>query len=315
MEACARAEFLASKDPIELMSLADKNGNENLLETTERSGHVIEDSSTRLEDRDGLLIEDSSVRKEDRDGLFIECSSVRKEDRDGLLIEDPSVRNEGRDVDNNSSKDPRVVTDSAYGDLISDENDEEAMSNKKPHEAPAPGSTTEVTGDSVDNKWWHKTAYSKGTVTRAETSAQERRSGGLPMIGDRTFELPELSRIFMGEIWRIIFTITTCCDLYGITWSVAAVFASSLASDFSIRENEDDYVIFILIFAVIAIPMSFLAIVDQIYVQMVFFVTRMVMVVTMLITTAVAFRSNDSHFGDIEGRQAIPIANFRSLHL
>lgn len=138
----------------------------------------------------------------------------------------------------------------------------------------------------------------------------------LPVIGNRKFELPELSRIFLGEVWRLIFTVTTYCNLYGLTWSLAAVFASSLSSDFSIRDDQDDYFIFIIIFAAIVIPMAFVPIIDQVWVQLVFFAGRMIMVVVMLATTAAAYVASEPHFGDQAGPQrTAPLANFRTLHL
>jgi hypothetical protein len=39
------------------------------------------------------------------------------------------------------------------------------------------------------------------------------------------FELSELCRYFMGRRLRNFFTLTTACDLYGLTWALSAVFA------------------------------------------------------------------------------------------
>jgi hypothetical protein len=38
------------------------------------------------------------------------------------------------------------------------------------------------------------------------------------------FELSELSRYFMGRKLRNFFTVTTVCDLFGLTWALSAVF-------------------------------------------------------------------------------------------
>jgi hypothetical protein len=137
----------------------------------------------------------------------------------------------------------------------------------------------------------------------------------VPAIHDRKFELPELSRIFLGEKWRVIFTATTCFDLYGITWSIASVFASSLASDFSIRDNQDDYAIFILLFLVIVLGMSFFSIVEQLYVQLGFFVCRLIMVAIMLITVSIGSTTDVAHFGEQEGpERSSPLVDFQTLH-
>lgn len=138
----------------------------------------------------------------------------------------------------------------------------------------------------------------------------------LPKIRNRKFELPELSRIFLGRSWSLIFTATACLDLYGLTWSVAAVFASSLAAEFSILSSVDDYVSFILIFAVVVIAISFVPIVAQVWLQMAFFAGRMLMVIIMLTTTAAAFGASEPHFGDQDGPQrTAPLANIGVLHL
>jgi hypothetical protein len=138
----------------------------------------------------------------------------------------------------------------------------------------------------------------------------------LPEIRSRKFELPELSRIFLGRTWSLIFTATACLDLYGLTWSVAAVFASSLAAEFSILSSVDDYVSFILIFAVVVIAISFDPIVAQVWLQMAFFAGRMLMVIIMLSTTAAAYGAPEPHFGGQVGPQrTAPLANFGVLHV
>lgn len=186
---------------------------------------------------------------------------------------------------------------------------------------------------SDEHNWWYERIYTSRDSTNQQaiaenlstndgmmltdpTQSEQQRKTSLPVIRNRKFELPELSRIFLGETWRIFFTVTICCDLYGLTWSVASVFASSLASNFSMRDNQDDYVLFIVIFAAAVVPMSFLSIVDQLYVQLLFFIGRLGMVALMLGTTAVAFNSSEPHFGDqIGAQQSSPLADFRTLHL
>jgi hypothetical protein len=193
-------------------------------------------------------------------------------------------------------------------------------------ESTAPGDALEETTESSADttSWWYKRTYAAGEQQQdGEEATQEKKhqsktkdsSSSLPAIRERKFELPELSRIFLGETWRIVFTVTTCLDLYGLTWSVASVFAASLASEFSIRDNEDDYGIFILIFLVIVVAMSFFSIVEQLYVQLAFFVGRLIMVAMMLITAAIASSTSVAHFGEQEGPQGTSLADFSTLHL
>jgi hypothetical protein len=136
----------------------------------------------------------------------------------------------------------------------------------------------------------------------------------LPDIRHRKFEMPELCRIFMGDMSRIVFTFVACCDLYGLTWSIAAVSASSLAADIPILHNQDDYMIYVLVFATTVIPLSFLAVADQVWIQIAFFGGRMLMVIVMLVTVAAAFGASEPHFGDQAGRQpTASLANFSML--
>jgi hypothetical protein len=137
------------------------------------------------------------------------------------------------------------------------------------------------------------------------------------IIRNRKFELPELSRLFLGDTFRIFFTITACLDLYGLTWSIAAVFASSLAAEFSIWDSEEkDYLFFIGVFALTAIPLTLIPIISQVWIQILFFIGRMIMVVVMLATCAAAYNSDISHFGDQVGRQKISsLANFNTLQM
>eukprot|EP00978_Attheya_sp_CCMP212_P028112 scaffold96253_cov52-Attheya_sp.AAC.1 len=186
----------------------------------------------------------------------------------------------------------------------------------------APADVLETTRSKAKRKWCCN--YSAGEQHDEEQHIHDqgkkkqldKKDSSVPAIRDHKFELPELSRIFLGEAWRIVFTATTCFDLYGITWSIASVFASSLASDFSIRDNQDDYAIFILLFLVTVLGMSFFSIVEQLYVQLGFFVCRLIMVAIMLITVSIASTTDVAHFGEQEGpEKSSPLADFRTLHL
>ena len=190
-------------------------------------------------------------------------------------------------------------------------------------QAPCPVSKEQENNLPESTPWWHQHMFNRATRPQEQITSKKQRlrvvqpaDSLLPSIRNRKFEMPELCRVFMGEVWRIMFTIAACCDLYGLTWSIAAVSASSLASDIPILHNQNDYMLFVLIFAVIVIPVSFLSVADQIWIQMVFFGGRMVMVILMLVTVAVAFGASKPHFGDQDGPQPTsPLANFSMLSL
>lgn len=333
MDACARAEILAAQGE-------ENDKKEHPLSPITRGIFVRdENKSLSLRFEESLLSEDfkavdvqsmpiqeadveddlSSQQKNtinEQDGILREISEQDGilrgiTEHDGILREtgEPcgvlkadSVVNEQDGVLRNMNERDGVLRD-----------DDVPTKPSESRELNDPAENKNRSGD--ESKWWYKRTY---IASEKPIDHLKKQSGrlSLPAIGDRKFELPELSRIFLGETWRIFFTITTCFDLYGITWSVASVFGSSLASEFSMRDNQDDYMLFIAIFAAIVVPMSFLNIVDQLYVQLLFFIGRMFMVTIMLATTAVASSSRDPHFGDQGGPQRTsPLADFRTLHL
>jgi hypothetical protein len=132
-------------------------------------------------------------------------------------------------------------------------------------------------------------------------------------IHDRTYEISELCRMFMGRRLRNFFTLTTCGDLYGITWTFAAIFGSSLADNFPIGTSFD-YQLYILIFSLITIPVSCMRIVAQITFQYIFLVGRTIMIILMLGTLIGAYVSNESHFDtQPSAAKETPLADFSNI--
>jgi hypothetical protein len=81
------------------------------------------------------------------------------------------------------------------------------------------------------------------------------RSSTTIRIEERTFEISELCRIFLGRWMKYFFTFTTAGDLYGITWALAVVFASSFADDVPMG-TEWDYELYVAMFVVVCVPLS-----------------------------------------------------------
>jgi len=138
----------------------------------------------------------------------------------------------------------------------------------------------------------------------------------VPVIKNRKFEIPDLARVFLGERWSYFFTVTTLIDLYGITWAAAAVFALSLDAEFNLGNGKRDYELFILVFAVVVVPLSFFPVIAQLRVQMGFLCGRVMMVFLMISTTAAAYRSDTPHFQNLpDGSQqsSSPLADFSYL--
>jgi hypothetical protein len=139
-------------------------------------------------------------------------------------------------------------------------------------------------------------------------------SSGMDIL-DRTFEMSELCRIFMGPWMRTFFTLTTAGDLYGITWAMAAVFGSSLGHDLPIGTS-NDYQIYIFIFLVIVVPISCMSISGQVRLQMLFLGGRTIMLGLMISTLAVAYGSTEPHFGEqAKPARDVPLADFSNIIL
>ena len=105
---------------------------------------------------------------------------------------------------------------------------------------------------------------------------------------------------------------TSCGDLYGLTWALAAVFGSALSDGIGLSgDHENDYMYYILIFMAITVPLSCMPISDQLVIQMLFLTCRLIMVLLMIVTTAVAYNSSKPHFGTQVGAEKnVPAVNF-----
>jgi hypothetical protein len=169
--------------------------------------------------------------------------------------------------------------------------------------------STSSTGQTADG-----VNYDSTTERISQESKRKQRSADeeLLQVGTRRFELSELHRIFLGQKAKLFFLATTAFDLYGITWSFAIVSASSLAENIPISgDHEDDYWYYILIYAAVVVPLSCTSVVDQLIIQMIFFVGRMTMVLVMLVTVAVAMVSSSPHFdSQIGANKGVPTSNF-----
>lgn len=135
-------------------------------------------------------------------------------------------------------------------------------------------------------------------------------------IRTNKFELSELCLVFFGPRTRDFFTFTSAVDLYGITWTFAVVFASAFQDEYAIRAGSmDDYLLYLLIFACVTVPLTCVPIIDQLAIQMIFLAARTIMVIMMVVTLSVAYSSSDTaQFGSQEGPSGdVPLADFSNL--
>lgn len=133
-------------------------------------------------------------------------------------------------------------------------------------------------------------------------------------IRQRTYELSELARIFLGKHVLGFFTATTAFDLYGIMWAFAAIFGTTLADNLPMTGKDSDYQLYLCIFSVIVIPLACVPVIDQCWIQLCFLVARTSMVIFMIATVAVGYASSMPQFGTQAGPvQDVPLANFQNL--
>ena len=113
------------------------------------------------------------------------------------------------------------------------------------------------------------------------------------------------------EGWTFI---TAALNLYGITWAIAAIFAIMIADHLSLPGSDNDYYLFMLIFAAITIPLACVPIIDQCWVQLCFLATQTVMVLLMIGTVLVGYVSSVPQFGSQVGAvKDVPLADFTNL--
>ena len=189
-----------------------------------------------------------------------------------------------------------------------------------------PASSTSRGGGGGGGRTPRHSITSRGGGSRSIVSMLSFDRSILRNVQQRSVELSELCRVFLGPKLKTLFTLTTAFDLYCITWTFSTVFASSLADYAPITDgNNDDsfsnYKIYMLIFAVITIPLSCMTILDQLLLQMAFLAARTLMLFMMIGTLIAAYIHNGvSYFGSDDNTYTpggpandVPLADFRNI--
>jgi hypothetical protein len=132
----------------------------------------------------------------------------------------------------------------------------------------------------------------------------------------RKLEITELCNLFLGDIGRQAYSLTIIVYIYGTLWAYSTVFANAFASHLYIGKYS--YLFYLSIFAVIVVPFSLREFSEQVTVQVVLSIFRIVMVSVMVLTTLVAFFHGHNEFGE-EGSDQIAVdpfkVSFNGLHL
>jgi len=123
------------------------------------------------------------------------------------------------------------------------------------------------------------------------------------LVGKRKYEINELCETFLGSWGARIFTLFLSLYMYGVLWVFSSVFAKALTS--AIPLGDFSYYIYLGLFALIVVPASCMELSEQVGVQVVLALCRVVMVVFMLATVLIAYASEGDdgtsrHFGAVE---------------
>jgi hypothetical protein len=127
-------------------------------------------------------------------------------------------------------------------------------------------------------------------------SSQSSLGNGEMVVGSRKYELTELCALFMGRPGKIAYTVTIGVFLYGTLWAFSSVFGNALATH--IGFGPASYYVYLLLFAVIVVPFSCMEISEQMTMQVILALCRVVMVIFMVSSVAAAFESESEPFGE-----------------
>jgi hypothetical protein len=131
--------------------------------------------------------------------------------------------------------------------------------------------------------------------------------GGLPRhytlkIQERKYELALLTKIFLGKVATLFFSLTTLASMYGYMWAYCTIFANSFADKFPLGNSHDGgYKAYIAMLMVVTVSLSCTSITDQQWIQILFVAVRFVMVILMIGTVAAAHGADEAHFGSQVG--------------
>ncbi|KAJ5073921.1 hypothetical protein M0811_08194 [Anaeramoeba ignava] len=132
-------------------------------------------------------------------------------------------------------------------------------------------------------------------------------------IKNRKFEVNEMCNLFLGKFGKRFFTFASTCYLYGALWSYASVFSTSLIRilpltflthgdlceiDGKLTSGcQYNYYLYMVLFALISIPLSCLDLSEQIIVQTALFIFRLFSLLLILVTTIIAMHTvkKDNH--------------------
>jgi hypothetical protein len=141
--------------------------------------------------------------------------------------------------------------------------------------------------DSVKRKFGYEALAVSSEPEQASDQSYKNTTQEGVIVGERKFEITELCDLFLGSRLRVVYIISIAMYMYGLLWVYSAVFAKALSAHFPVPFSgleEYSYLVYLCIFAAIVLPISCLELSEQIHVQLVLSVCRIVMLVLMVST-------------------------------
>ena len=116
------------------------------------------------------------------------------------------------------------------------------------------------------------------------------------IVSKRKFEITELCEIFLGNKGKLAYAVIICVYMYGTLWVFATVFAHALSSHFPLGSPEFSYLVFLVLYGMIVVPVSCLELTEQVFIQVTLSICRIMMILTMLFTITIAFSKDNQPF-------------------
>ena len=116
------------------------------------------------------------------------------------------------------------------------------------------------------------------------------------IVSKRKFEITELCEIFLGNKGKLAYAVIICVYMYGTLWVFATVFAHALSSHFPLGSPQFSYLIFLVLYGMIVVPVSCLELTEQVFIQVTLSICRIMMILTMLFTITIAFSKENQPF-------------------
>ena len=175
----------------------------------------------------------------------------------------------------------------------------------------------EVSNDTVDIK-----AKKKYDSVRVDNFVESRSSerdqnshGALHMVKARKFEIVEQCSMFLGPALQLTYLCFLCLYMFGTLWAYGTVFANALASNVPIP-FVNSYLLYLSLFGCIVVPISCMELEEQILIQVVLSLGRVLMVILMVSSIVISsLWGSDNDFGDEmkEGDDIRPF-NINGIH-